>query len=762
MLSSEAGGQQGDPVAPLAFSLALNEILPELAAAAADGPGSLDLLFSYLDDGWIAGDEMTCTVFGGIEEEDQGWMELHKIRHWIRAEEQTFNPPAPFRPLLAFTSGDPGPGMPAGWDDRSTEETIECDIADDECGPHERFKKIARAVDVIVPNHFPLQNCGSNAEEHVNTLTRIAIDAIRACDLDPNICHGGGCGGFTVAPHPVNGCDWNGTEYCWQPTAVWPAVQIYPNKVNTSPPSPGQVNSMVASSIAAGATGVVLYRSTGSYGELPNEDDYDTVRLDCPQTPPPLCPQGPIELPLGLTTFCPIWNLLSETARCWLDNSDGGCLGRRSAQEFYDGLNELNQGWDFVIKGYATMHPGPDAVWEVVIDNKTEVDEHDVVDTFIESNEDGFPNNETLLSIGNNYEMPWPDGPVVTRTLLRFDDLSDLEGIGYHRVDLQLTLVGQTAWRRLTDPDYGVVVVSADDEDPDRTDFAPMRLIVSPVPDEVGGVGVPWTEGIEWGSVKAGLEAAYDGEDDKYFERYMPESYTFLRDAIAAHEVLRTSGSGSFMDMNTQLLRIDVTGIVDQWLADPSGNHGLYLTGYRRIDPQNGETFVGDPIALALYDSDCIGPNSRCIGRGFTLATVPNLIAYVESGKPHSDPITVVEESNDQLVTIDLVTGRDAQGYAVVLLVTGDSNACSQIRLYTNRIDGYADIEILELDGTLRATLPAPAVRQAPERQANGYLQICPNDSPGEELDLDWGEIVIDSPSVIGTNDAVLVRFKRP
>ena len=246
----------------------------------------------------------------------------------------------------------------------------------------------------------------------------------------------------------------------------------------------------------------------------------------------------------------------------------------------------------------------------------------------------------------------------------------------------------------------------------------------------------------------------------------MPENYMFLRDAIAAHEVLRTSGSTSFMNLNTQLLRIDVTSIVDQWLANPDDNHGLFLTGYRRIDPQEGEAFDGDPIALVLFDSDCAGIHTDCKTRGFTLATVPNLIAYMEQGKPHSDPITVVEESNDQLVTIDLVTGRDAGGYAVVLLVTGDNNeetGCSPIRLYTNNIDPYADIEILELDGTtLRAILPVPAVQQSPERKAGGFKEICPGEPPGEELDLNWGEIVIDSPSLVGMDDAVLVRFKRP
>ncbi len=38
-LTSEAGGQQGDPLAPLAFAAALDEILPGVAAAGANGTG---------------------------------------------------------------------------------------------------------------------------------------------------------------------------------------------------------------------------------------------------------------------------------------------------------------------------------------------------------------------------------------------------------------------------------------------------------------------------------------------------------------------------------------------------------------------------------------------------------------------------------------------------------------------------------------------------------------------------------------------------
>ncbi len=55
--ASQEGGQQGDPAAGLGFSLALQGILPRVAAAGKDGAGVIDQMSFYLDDGWIAGDD---------------------------------------------------------------------------------------------------------------------------------------------------------------------------------------------------------------------------------------------------------------------------------------------------------------------------------------------------------------------------------------------------------------------------------------------------------------------------------------------------------------------------------------------------------------------------------------------------------------------------------------------------------------------------------------------------------------------------------
>ena len=54
-LISARGIQQGDPLGPLLFSLALQPILADLAARS--GPDKLDLVFSYLDDAVLAGDK---------------------------------------------------------------------------------------------------------------------------------------------------------------------------------------------------------------------------------------------------------------------------------------------------------------------------------------------------------------------------------------------------------------------------------------------------------------------------------------------------------------------------------------------------------------------------------------------------------------------------------------------------------------------------------------------------------------------------------
>eukprot|EP00660_Eupelagonema_oceanica_P019806 gene19806-biopygen19481 len=55
VLFSEEGVQQGDPLGPLLFALALQPLVRKLAARGVAGAGSLDLVEFYLDDGVLAG-----------------------------------------------------------------------------------------------------------------------------------------------------------------------------------------------------------------------------------------------------------------------------------------------------------------------------------------------------------------------------------------------------------------------------------------------------------------------------------------------------------------------------------------------------------------------------------------------------------------------------------------------------------------------------------------------------------------------------------
>ena len=63
IITSEEGGQQGDPQLGILWSLTLEENLPDVLARAADGEGALNFHVFFKDDGWVCGDDTAVARF---------------------------------------------------------------------------------------------------------------------------------------------------------------------------------------------------------------------------------------------------------------------------------------------------------------------------------------------------------------------------------------------------------------------------------------------------------------------------------------------------------------------------------------------------------------------------------------------------------------------------------------------------------------------------------------------------------------------------
>jgi len=70
----------------------------------------------------------------------------------------------------------------------------------------------------------------------------------------------------------------------------------------------------------------------------------------------------------------------------------------------------------------------------------------------------------------------------------------------------------------------------------------------------------------------------------------------------------------------------------------------------------------------------------------------------------------VLDESNDERITADVVRARDEDDYAIVALRTYDGTPCYPIRLYANSLDPSVRVQLPNLDGSLRKLLPLSAV----------------------------------------------------
>ena len=632
---------------------------------------------------WIAGDELSITDYGhGDDPPMSGRIDNHRLLKWARYSENPVNGGSGFyRPVLGVTAEGPfGANGLQIWNGYES--------------PWLVMSRLATAVDIIVPNIFVKR--GDSASKLYQTISR-ATDIVRNSQL---ICEDDDvkCPGLLKDPGPNDCEDSSVPGYCWQNKAVWPMIQLGPNKQDTRNIRSNELEIMGVQALMHGASGFIYAKSKDALATA----GLNGCRLDCSGWQAnPLC-DGVEEAKLGdHTPKCPQWRLLDETYRnCWgtLPGLDGCGDALPLIHQLWAELPLIFDRLSMLQEELIGGLPATGTTRQWWINSKTEA-ESKVAATYVSAAEANEPKADREHLLWGDYTL-WIDdetvdtGDIVARGLIRFD----LTGMAQssppiYKAELTLPINNRTCdGTELTEG------FAEDDSEEGCHFYQSEQVVVARVPE-----GVSWNEVVPptWNTFQALWQGATD----------LPDVEVPFQMVSSFFHPLRHNRS-PVPQVDPQLIVLDVTDIVSEWLhpTDPRTNNGFIVTQY--------DGHWGYPVGVVS--------NSEDFGEDWNPRIFPNLRLYRKAGEPIVRPLPVALEANNERVEMRMLKQTCPFGYAHVLLSHDD----------VVEAGAYPCLE-----PRLRVVLPQSPGNQKPQLWSLDGVKIMNlSFDDADECDQSWGE----------------------
>ncbi len=665
---------------------------------------------------WVTGDELSMTDYGEDDDPLGGRIDNHRVLKWARYSENPANGGSGFyRPVLGITGREPleAADDPSHWFGEYT-------------NPWFVMSRLATAVDIIVPNVFIKD--GHSASSLDQTISR-ATDIVRKSQL---LCEGDDktCPGLLKDPSQPEDCEDSAVPgYCWSNKAVWPMIQLGPNKEVDRNIWANELEIMEVQGLLHGASGFILAKSHGALASAETSD----YSLDCSDWDP----EDPLDPCYGvikseLSSDCPQWRLLEQNYReCW----------DTMASELTDPLlAELWQELPLIFDRLDMLHeemigglPAPGTTRQWRIDSASNLTK--VQATYVSAAVPTVDHSGSDHLLWGDYTL-WGDDNVidpqdiVSRALIRFD-VADLAGgsAPIYKAELTLPISGRTCdGSDLTQPGGEL----------DCYQYQSEQVVVAAVPGD--GVFNWW----QW-----------DAEDVTWdnFERVWRENGEELPDVkvpfakvSSFFHPLRHYRS-PFIQPDPQLIVLDVTGIVADWLhpSNPEPNNGFIVTQY--------DGHWGYPVGVLSASDDKIEP-------AWNPRKYPNLRLYRKAGEPFVRPLPVALEADNDRVEMRMLKQTCPFGYAHVLVSHADDFGVCQnprLRVVLPQPPGSLKAQLWNLDGEFVQALDFNEVDVCDQDWGEGGDGPCSSGCSDDDPDV----YRIDVPMITNGYNAVIVAIPR-